>query len=395
MPRPSPIPLSDLATSIGGRNASRFFPPSAYTSEDFHRFELAAVWQKEWIAVGRCEEIPATGDYFTIGIGDEPLIVIRDGGEIHAMSAVCRHRGMVLAEGNGHCRGGFVCPYHRWTYDRRGNLIGAPGMEDVATFDRSASSLPRIRTEVWQGIVFVNFDRAAPSLAPRLASLDPIVHDWCLKELRDESVIDPEIRMQFDYAWNWKIYAEGQSECYHCDKLHGDTPTMRGLDFSTMKMLVEEPDNGAFAFSLRTRTIDHTLNHTGRAIFPAISTLPEAQRWLSYSIVIAPNVFMQLMSDCVILLCWFPCGPQSMQMKRFRLYPEATLELPDFIEKRGPERVAARHFVSQDDFAFERIQKGLRSHFAPRGPVSTQEPILTGFNKWLLDRYLACERNSG
>jgi phenylpropionate dioxygenase-like ring-hydroxylating dioxygenase large terminal subunit len=392
MTRLSPIPLSDLATSIGGRNASRFFPPSAYTSEAFYRFELAAVWQREWIAVGRCEEIPATGDYFTISIGDEPLIVIRDEDEIHAMSAVCRHRGTVIVDGTGHCRGGFVCPYHNWTYDRRGNLVGAPDMAGFATFDKSKNGLPRIRTEIWQGIVFVNFDTTAPPLTPRFASLDPIVHDWRLPDLRDESVVDPEIRKRFDYAWNWKIYAEGQSECYHCDKLHGDTPTMQGMDFSSMKMLVEEPDNGVFSFSVRTKTIDHTLNHLGRANLPAIPTLPEEQRWLSYAITIAPNIFMQLMSDSVILVCWFPRGPQSMQMKRFRLYPETTLQMPDFIEKRGPEHVAARYFVSQDDFAFERVQQGLRSQFAPRGPVSTKEPILGGFNKWLLDRYTAYER---
>ncbi len=53
---------------------------------------------------------------------------------------------------------------------------------------------------------------------------------------------------------------------------------------------------------------------------------------------------------------------------------------------------ACNCLVSQDDEAFARVQEGLRSQFAPRGPVSTREPILTGFNKWLLDRYAAYER---
>ena len=87
MTRRSPIPLSELAESIGGFDGSRFFPPEAYTSEPFYRFDLAAVWLKEWIAVGRCEDIPATGDYFTVTVGDEPIVVIRDGDGIHAMSA--------------------------------------------------------------------------------------------------------------------------------------------------------------------------------------------------------------------------------------------------------------------------------------------------------------------
>ncbi len=390
-----PIPFSDLAPINGAPAPTRFLPPAAYNSEEFHAFELASVWRKEWIAVGRCEEIAAPGDYFTVSIGEDPLIVIRgDDQAIHAMSAVCRHRGMLVADGAGHCKGRFVCPYHNWTYDRRGNLVGAPGMHDAPGFRREENGLPAVRTEIWEGVIFVNFDAAAPPLAPRLASLAPIVRDWRLAELQNESVVDPTAKMHFDYDWNWKIYAEGQSECYHCDKLHGDTPSMHGIDFASMNMLVNEPDNGAFAFSLRTKAIDHTLNHLGKAVLPPVPTLSEEQRWLSYSIVIAPNIFMQLMSDCVILLCWFPKRAQSMRMKRFRMYPQSTLHLPDFLAQRAPERVAARYFVSQDDVAFESVQQGLRSHFAPRGPIASGEPILSGFNRWLIDRYRAMERQA-
>lgn len=389
----SPIPLPEFASSVRGTSNSHFFPPSAYTSPEFHAFELAAVWRKEWIAVGRGEEIPNPGDYFTVTIGDEPLIVIRqDDGSVHAMSAVCRHRAMVLAEGAGHCKGRFVCPYHAWSYDRRGHLVGAPDMQDVAVFDRSKIKLPAVRAEIWHGIIFINFNQAAAPIAERLAALDPYVGRWRVGDLRNEHVVDPSYKMHFDYDWNWKIYAEGQSECYHCDKLHGDTPTMHGIDFSSMSMLVDDPTNGAFCFNLRTKTIDHTLNHTGRAIFPAIPWLDEEQRWLSYSIIIAPNIFMQLMSDCVILLLWFPTGPQSMKMKRFRMYPQETLAIPDFVAQRQPERAAARYFVGQDDVAFERVQQGLRSQFAPRGPISNKEPILSGLNRWLVDRYQAAER---
>ena len=388
----SPIPLPEFAPSIGGVGNSQFFPPRAYTSPDFHAFELAAVWRKEWVAVGRGEEIPKAGDYFTISIGEEPLIVIRnDDNSIHAMSAVCQHRAMLLVEGTGHCKGRFVCPYHSWTYDRRGNLVGAPDMQDVAAFEKSKIKLPHVKTEIWHGIIFVNFDHNAAPLSTRLASLDPYLSAWRVGDLRNEHVIDPTYKMHFDYDWNWKIYAEGQSECYHCDKLHGDTPSMHGIHFDTIKMLVDEPKNGAFAFNMRTKTIDHTLNHLGRAVLPAIPWLSEEERWLSYSIVIAPNIFMQLMSDCVILLCWFPNGAQGMKMKRFRMYPEATLAIPDFIQQRQPERAAARYFVGQDDVAFERVQQGLRSQFAPRGPISTKEPVLSGFNQWLVERYRAAE----
>jgi phenylpropionate dioxygenase-like ring-hydroxylating dioxygenase large terminal subunit len=383
----SPIPLSLFEASAQGGSRSLFFPPEAYTSEAFYRFERAAVWMKEWIAVGRVEEIPADGDYFSITIAGEPIVVVRSGQDILAMSAVCRHRGMLLVSGSGNCHGRFVCPYHRWTYDRRGKLIGAPEMHGVETFKKEQLSLPSLKVNLWCGIIFVNFDDQAAPLSSRLAALEPYVANWRLEDLKSEGTVDAAYRTTFDYAWNWKIYAEGQSECYHCDKLHGDTPTMAALDFKSLKAELIDPKQGVFTFSMRAKFIDSTLNHVGRAIFPAILTLSEEDRWTSRSIVIAPNVFMQLMPDSVIILCWVATGAQTMQVKRHRLYPPATLARPDFLARHAEERSAARLFVEQDDVAFQGVQIGLNSVFAPRGPISSREPVLAGLNQWLLARY--------
>lgn len=78
-----------------------------------------------------------------------------------------------------------------------------------------------------------------------------------------------------------------------------------------------------------------------------------------------------------------------MSIKRFRLYPRETLDRTDFLQQREPERAAARHFVSQDDEAFGKVQQGVESQFAPQGPISAKEPVLTGFNHWLVSRYKA------
>jgi phenylpropionate dioxygenase-like ring-hydroxylating dioxygenase large terminal subunit len=386
-PLSSPIPLSLFEASAQGGDRSLFFPAEAYTSEAFYRFERSAVWMKEWIAVGRMEEIAADGDYFSINIAGEPIVVIRSGADILAFSAVCRHRGMLLVQGSGNCTGRFVCPYHRWTYDRRGNLVGAPDMQGVETFRKEQLSLPSLQVSTWHGIIFVNFDDNAAPLSSRLAPLDSYVENWHVEDLKSEGTIDATYRTTFDYAWNWKIYAEGQSECYHCDKLHGDTPTMAALDFKSLKTELIDAARGVFSFSMRGKFIDSTLNHIGRAIFPSIPRLTEQDRWISRSIVIAPNIFMQLMADSVILLCWLPTGAQAMQVKRHRLYPPATLARPDFLERHAEERKAARFFVEQDDVAFQGVQAGLNSVYAPRGPISSREPVLAGLNQWLLARY--------
>ena len=384
----SPITLERLDASVRDPAAYEFLPPEAYTSAQFYDFELEAVWFREWFSVGRVEELPEVGDYFSVTLGREPLLVVRASAEeIVAMSAICRHRGMLVAEGKGHCRGAFVCPYHGWAYDLRGNLRGAPQMNERPGFDRARIALPPLRVELWNGIIFVNFDRNAAPLAPRLRALDPLMRDWQLGELRGEFLRDQNYKMHFEHPWNWKIYAEGQSECYHCDKLHSSAPIMRAMDFSSMRMHTTDTANGVWAFELRSRELDPTINQHGHAILPHIASLSEEQRYITYGITIAPNVFIALMADSVVMLTWLPSGPTSMRLKRHRLYPQSTLARPDFDEVHRTEGPATREFVGQDDYAFERVQHGLRSSFAPRGPIAPREPVLMGLTHWLVERY--------
>ncbi|HST42568.1 MAG TPA: aromatic ring-hydroxylating dioxygenase subunit alpha [Conexibacter sp.] len=385
----SPIPLRELELSLADPSQPLFLPPQAYTSPEFHAFEQEAVWRREWVMAGRAEEIPRPGDYFSFEVAGEPLLVVRgDDGEVTAMSAVCRHRGMLVAEGRGRCEHAFVCPYHSWAYGRSGRLLGAP---QAAELTRQGIALPQVRTELWNGFVFVNFDADAEPLGPRLAPLDPIVAPYRLEQLRGEFLADPGYRFEHDHAWNWKVYAEGQNECYHCDKLHGDTPLMQQTDCNSIAFGVMEPEHGVFHFELRNRDIDVTLNHLGRAIFPAIPTLSEAQRWITHTIAIAPGVLLVLMPDSVIALAYVPTGPTSMRVKRHRLYPQETLARPDFAARHREESAAAREFVGQDDHAFERVQRGLGSRFAPRGPIAGRERVLVGVNQWLLERYRAAD----
>jgi phenylpropionate dioxygenase-like ring-hydroxylating dioxygenase large terminal subunit len=382
-----PIPLEVLEASIGDPSRPVFLPPEAYTSPAFHEFELDAVWRREWLLAGRLEEIPEPGDWFSIELAGEPLLVVRgDDGEVAAMSAVCRHRAMLVAEGRGHCEPAFICPYHEWAYDRAGRLIGAPQEPELA---RRGMALPRVRAEVWNGFVFVNLDLDAAPLAPRLAALDRVVAPYRLDELCGEFAADPGYVFEFDYPWNWKVYAEGQNECYHCDKLHGDTPVMQHSDCNSIALGVMEPEHGVFHFEMRNREIDVTLNHVGRAIFDPIPGLTEEQRWITHTVVIAPGVLLVLMPDSVIALGYRPTGPTSMRVKRHRLYPRATLARPDFAERHAEESTAVRAFVAQDEYAFERVQRGLGSRFAPRGPIAGREPVLIGVNRWLLERYRA------
>lgn len=383
-----PIDLAEFEESVADPMSARFFPPAAYVSEAFYRFELSAVWEREWLCVGRLEEIAAPGDYFAVTVAEEPLLIVRASEqEVVAMSAVCRHRGMLVAQGKGNCSRAFVCPYHHWAYDRRGRLIAATQMDEIGTFERAMVRLPQIRAEVWRGFIFVNFDDHAAPLSDRLGTVEDVIAPYRPEDLRGEFLLDPDYRMQFDLDWNWKVYMDGQSECYHCDKLHGETPCMRGYDFDTMAIGRADHTLGIFDYHMRSRVMDVTLNHVGTALFPVIEGLADEQRWITHSLLVAPSLFMQLLPDSVIAVCWTPTGPGSMRVKRHRLYPETTLERDDFADVHREEQKAVREFVEQDHEAFAGVQRGLRSRFAPRGPISAREQVMVAFNRWLVDRY--------
>ena len=93
-------------------------PPECYTDRDFYEFEKAALFDREWLCVGRVNWIEKPGDFFTTTIVGEPIVVARDlKGEIHAMSSVCQHRAMLVAEGSGNARA-FVADLPKNSYGK-------------------------------------------------------------------------------------------------------------------------------------------------------------------------------------------------------------------------------------------------------------------------------------
>ena len=109
-------------------------PKSVYTSAEFLAQEQKHVFGQDWLCAGRADALPNAGDYLTMEIAGEPIIVLRDkDGHLRAMSNVCRHRMSKLLEGRGTTKS-IVCPYHAWTYNLDGSLRGAPAMAGNQAF---------------------------------------------------------------------------------------------------------------------------------------------------------------------------------------------------------------------------------------------------------------------
>ena len=101
------------------------------TSPEFYELEREAIFKRAWLNVGRVEELPRVGSYFTkeIAAAGASVIVVKGKDEqIRAFHNVCRHRGNKLVwndfpneETKGACRQ-FTCKYHGWRYDLDGAL---------------------------------------------------------------------------------------------------------------------------------------------------------------------------------------------------------------------------------------------------------------------------------
>ena len=378
----STIPIQAFDASTTAHEATLALPPEAFSDPGFHRFEMDAVWGHEWFCIGHVGEIAQAGDYFTVMVGDDPLLAVRQAdGSVRVLANVCQHRGQQLAEGRGNTRR-IRCPMHSWVYDLSGQLVSAPGLNDDPGFDKRTACLPVIRSEVWENLLFVTFDAAIAPLGPRLAGLKEQLANYRLAEL------EPAAPIGFDtLECNWKHFAD---ECYHCPSLHGQS---FGKMYPTTSQTVDEDAiyndiaNGIFAYDLIGPFPDASPTRTGRALQPVLPDLTERQRQRLAYVSVAPNLLIVGLPDKVKCFMWLPSGPNRSQYGVVWLYPRSTLARPDFKQAWQAE-VKDLYPVMVEDYAgWNRYQVGVRSRFAPRGRLSPLERMMGRHQDWLIAKY--------
>jgi len=117
-------------------------PPQAYTSKELHELEVKEIFEKSWLCIGRGEYVPNPGDYYTINVMDEPIIVVRGmDGTVRALNAACRHRSMLVVQDRGNAKR-FTCPYHAWTYGMDGRLISYGKEQDLRQKGVQSAAVP-------------------------------------------------------------------------------------------------------------------------------------------------------------------------------------------------------------------------------------------------------------
>lgn len=210
--------VEQLLANVSQRfESARAMPPSVYTSQDFLALENSRIFAREWVCVGRADQLPETGDYLTTEIAGQPVLVLRDkNGELMARSNVCLHRMSTLLHGYGNTRT-ITCPYHGWAYNLDGTLRGAAAMDQNQAFCKNHYRLPSFRCEQWLGWIMVSLNPDAMPVAEQLADVEARIADYGVTGYRQTFFETHE------WQTNWKILAENFMESYHLPVCHAGT----------------------------------------------------------------------------------------------------------------------------------------------------------------------------
>ncbi|MGD0864710.1 MAG: aromatic ring-hydroxylating dioxygenase subunit alpha [Rhizomicrobium sp.] len=356
-------------------------PPACYVDPEFFEFEKETLFYKEWLCVGRESWVKEPGDYFCSKHVGEPLVITRTkSGEVAAMSAVCQHRGMLVAEGRGHARG-LVCPYHHWFYSLTGELVAAPEMDRTCNFEKSNHNLARLKVEIWQGFVFVNFDAGALPLTPRLRALDDVVANYDLANLDGPPAPEPN-----RYNWNWKVMFENNNDGYHANRLHHGP--LHDPVPSSLACFPELPDESAGYYRTNgSLHPDASFNPTLKALLPVFPKLTDAERNRVVFVNVPPTLSLVMNTDLVLYLIIQAEDADHHSMFMGSLVEPDAMKNPMFDRLMKFNQEAVQDIVSQDLHVDELVQQGLKSKFAPRGRYSWQEGAQRQLNVWLVDRY--------
>jgi choline monooxygenase len=180
---------------------SWYFDPEIFEKEKRLLFLAGANY------VGHELMVPKVGDYHTLAHTDNSKVLVRniEGGDegISLLSNVCRHRQAIMLEGRGNTEN-IVCPVHRWTYDLKGELLGAPFFPESPCVKLHSTPLLN-----WQGLLFAGPRDPRKDLARITTMADWDFSGYVLDSVRVD-----------EYEMNWKTFVETYLEVYHVNPFH-------------------------------------------------------------------------------------------------------------------------------------------------------------------------------
>jgi phenylpropionate dioxygenase-like ring-hydroxylating dioxygenase large terminal subunit len=347
-------------------------PGPLFSDPQVFEEELRVLVRGSWTCVGRVDEIPNPGDYRTYELGGSGVMVVRDvEGTLRAYHNVCRHRGTrILEPESGTGLTLLQCPYHAWTYDLQGALVGAPHMDQAEGFDREKSGLYPVGLEEWRGFLFLNLSPRPEPLSAYLGAFQARAAAYPLERLRRAH------RVVYEIAANWKLVVQNANECYHCPGVHPQLVRLTPYRSGEEDLRTGPVFGGWMDFVNGARTLSPD-GRTRRKTFPRLSADDLAR---VYYYVLYPNNFLSLLPDYLTLDWFIPVSPERTRLV-FDLYvdrdePDAAVDAMGFWDTTN----------RQDWHICEMAHLGSKTVAYTQGRYSSEEEVVHMVDRYYLRR---------
>jgi len=352
-----------------------------YTSPEIYDLEKEKIFYKHWLCVGRVEELRKTGDFFCFNVVDRPIILVKDdNGAINAYSAICRHRGAIIAHGSGNTKH-FICPFHEWTYDISGKLVATQYMDQTEDFEPLENSLEKLQCSTLGGFIFINCDHEAPGLAESWGDLYGHVLDifrtYHFEELRLAT------RFFKTIDCNWKIMAENAHEHYHTALLHRDTLGAH----ASITSFEDQVFSGGVGWYFK----GGILTPDGRSRFGPMKWLSGREVEGSNRIHIWPNISLSARPDLITCVTSWPMDVDRGVYHCAICLPPGAFDDTEFDDKQKVYKEYLEAVLEEDVEVLQSVQQGLKSGAYKPGRMSRYEILLNETFRWYLE-HLSSER---
>ena len=332
--------MSNLATADRLRQATSQLPVSWYCDPALFALEQRRLFQHGPGYVGHALMVPNPGDYYALAWRDNAQVLVRNAGGVELLSNVCRHRQAVMLKGRGNAEN-IVCPVHRWTYDLKGSLLGAPHFEEQPCVKLESTPLAG-----WNGLLF----DGPRDIASELSGIG-VAKDFDFSGYMLDRV---EIH---ECQYNWKSFIEVYLEDYHVEPFHpglGQFVTCSDLKWKFGDW-----------YSVQTVGVNKGLGKPGTKAY---------ERWhkavLEYYrgeppkhgaiwVTIYPNIMLEWYAHVLIVSTLLPRAvDRTTNIVEFYYPEDIALFEREFVEA---EQAAYMETAAEDDEIAERMDEGRRA----------------------------------
>jgi phenylpropionate dioxygenase-like ring-hydroxylating dioxygenase large terminal subunit len=359
--------MTELNSSALLNKVSPALPVHWYFDPKIYELEMELLFKQGANYMGHELMTPDQGDYHVLDwLHDGGKMLVNNPSGIELLSNVCRHRQARMLQGRGNAQN-IVCPFHRWTYDTQGQLMGAPHFPN-----NPCLHLHKSRLSNWNGLLFAG---------PRDVHTD--LAKLGVKADLDFSGYQYESTQVTEYKFNWKTFIEVYLEDYHVVPYHPGLGQFVNCD--ELKWEYGE------MYSVQTVGVNEHLSRPGSPVYTRWSEQVKRYRegkdpaygaiWLTYY----PTLMVEWYPHTLVVSNIIPTGIESCLNVVEFYYPEdIALFEREFVEA---EQAAYRETAIEDDDICYGMHKGRRALYeqgiSQEGPYqSPTEDGMVHFHEW-------------